>query len=117
MEAELGAPAPQFGDHRHDRSDADAAGEKEMALGLLGEREMVARQRHLDDVADPHRVMQMARALAELLAQHGDAIAPPLGRVVPQGIVAPHPRSPSRTPICAPAVKRGRSRPFGSTSS
>jgi hypothetical protein len=34
--------------------------------------------------------MQEARALAELFAQDGDAVAPPLGRVVPQGIIAPH---------------------------
>src|SRR5260370_26104760 len=34
--------------------------------------------------------MQPAGALAALLAQHGDAIAPPLGRIVPQRIVAPH---------------------------
>src|SRR5438105_15946666 len=35
--------------------------------------------------------MQSARAVA--LAQHRDAIAPPFGRVVPQGIIAPHPLS------------------------
>src|SRR5712691_6179081 len=51
---------------------------------------MVARQHHLDDVADMHPVVQQARALAELFAQDGDAVAAPLGRVVPQGIVAPH---------------------------
>src|SRR3954451_891047 len=33
--------------------------------------------------------MDAARGFAELLAQHRDAIAPPLGRVVPQRIVAP----------------------------
>src|SRR5438067_1986157 len=34
--------------------------------------------------------MQSARGLAQFLAQHRDAIAPPLGRVVPQRIVAPY---------------------------
>jgi hypothetical protein len=90
IEAELGVAALEFGDHRHDRGDADAAGQEEVTLGLRGEREMVARQRHLDDIADPHLIMQMAGRLAELLAQHRDAIAPSLGRVVPQRIIAPY---------------------------
>ena len=60
-----------------------------MALGLGGEREMIARQRHLDRVADPQFVVDAPRGLAELLPQHRDAVAPPLGRVVPQRIVAP----------------------------
>ena len=54
-----------------------------MALGILGEREVVARQRDLDDVADMHPVMQKARGLAQFFAQDGDAVAAPLGRVVP----------------------------------
>ncbi len=90
MQHEIGAAALQLGDHRHDRRDADAAGHKEVPLGRLGERKIVAWERGLDRVADPDLVMQPARAFAELLAQHRDAIAPPLGRVVPQRIIPPN---------------------------
>ena len=88
IEPEIRAPALQFGDHRHDRGDADAAGQQQIALRRLGQREMVAGQRGLDDLANPQPVVQMARTLA--FPQYRDAIAPPLGRVVPQRIVAPH---------------------------
>src|SRR5438477_2039511 len=62
-----------------------------MPCRTLGEREIVARQCRLDSVADPDLVMQSARALA--LAQYRNAIAPAFGRVIPQGIIAPHPLS------------------------
>ena len=53
IQAEIGAATLQLGDHRHDRRDADAAGQQQVALGIRREREMVARQRDLDRVADP----------------------------------------------------------------
>src|SRR5205814_1785176 len=68
MQRELDAAALQFGDHRHHRRDADAAGQQQMPCRTLGEREIVARQCRLDGVADPDLVMQSARAVA--LAQH-----------------------------------------------
>src|SRR5712692_5214184 len=39
MDLEFGAPTLQIRDHRHDRSDANAAGDKQMALGRRIERE------------------------------------------------------------------------------
>ena len=62
-----------------------------MVLRLGGQREVVARHRSLDDVADPHVLMPFARALPLRLAQHGDAIARAFGRIVVQREIAHRP--------------------------
>ncbi len=88
MDHEFGAAPPQFRDHRHDRCDADATRDQEMPFACRVEREIVARDRHLEDIAGPDMLVQMARAPAtRAFAQHRDTIAPPLGRVVPQRIL------------------------------
>jgi len=62
-------------------------GDQEMALGPGREREVVARHRPRDEVAHANIFVQPARAGP--FAQHGDAIVPAFGRVVPQGEI-PH---------------------------
>ena len=64
VQQELGPAAAQFGNHRHDRGDADAARQQQIALGLLGQRKVVARHRGFDRVADADPLVPMARAFA-----------------------------------------------------
>jgi hypothetical protein len=51
MDLELGTAAAQLRDHRHDRRDADAAGDQQMPFRRRVDREIVARHRHIHDVA------------------------------------------------------------------
>src|SRR5271165_3203488 len=91
MQPEIGAAAAQFGDHRHDRGDADAARDQQMMLRCGSQRKVIARRRSLDDVADADPLMPAAGPLSFRFAQHGDAIPRPLGRIVPQREVAHRP--------------------------
>ena len=92
MQMKLG-PAPlQLGDHRHDRGDADAAGDQPMPFGFVHQGEEVARPRHFEQIADPRLLMQPIRTVPVSVLEHGNAIAPPFGRVVAQGVIAQQPR-------------------------
>ena len=87
MDLEFGTAAAQFRGHRHDRRDADAPGDQQVPFRRRIDREIIARHRHIHDVAGPHILVQIPRpAAAPILAQHRDAIPPALGSVVPQGI-------------------------------
>ena len=85
MDLELGVAPPKIRDHRHDRGNADAAGDQQVPLCRCAEREVVARERDLDQVAGADALVQVARPAAAFgLAQHRDAIASALGGIVPQ---------------------------------
>ena len=91
VQTEIGAAPAQFRDHRHDRRDADTAGDQQMVLRLGGQREIVARHRSLDDFADAHLLMPFAGSLPFRLSQHSDAIARAFGGIVVQREVAHRP--------------------------
>ena len=63
VQEKIGAAAAQFRDHRHDRGNADAAGNQQMVLRLGGQREVVARHRSLDEFTGAHPLMPFAGAL------------------------------------------------------
>jgi hypothetical protein len=78
--------------HAPDRRDADAAGDEDDVLGILDEREIVARRADLDRVPDAHLVEDVARAAAALrIALDADDIAFGIVGGVEQGELADEP--------------------------
>ncbi len=69
-------PIGEVADHRHERRDADSAADERhasrRAAVAAGEHEPPRRRRHLQPRAFLHRVVQVARGDALLLALHGD---------------------------------------------
>ena len=75
--------------HAQDRRDADAAGQQQVALRLVGQREVVLRRADLQHVAFAHQFVHRQRAAARgRVAQHADQVAVRLGRVVAQRVLA-----------------------------
>src|SRR6516225_11579672 len=66
-----------------------------MPLSCRTERKVVARHRDLEQVADLNLVVEMTRAAAaRFLAQHRNAIMPPLGGIVAQRVLPHEPAEP-----------------------
>ncbi|MNP49062.1 hypothetical protein D3C76_1432250 [compost metagenome] len=91
MQFEIGLASLQLGDVRHERRDADAAGDEDVQAGGGVQGEQVGRRRDLQRVTHLDVPVQVKRAAAGgVLQAYGDAVVAAVRRVAGQRIGIAH---------------------------